>query len=248
MIAELLAAAALTATAPPTPTFSLGTTTAVPGDEVVVHATLPARLRPLRLYLVPQALARGIRSRFDQHAAFVGVFGRTALTFTAPPLDSGVYTLSYWCRACSRPGRTLIVARGRTLRIQMPSATETCPVTVTNGKGPPGLPPAARAHGNRLLGAFIGDGEYPVGADGTAFEKMIWVATPASWAPLSVTYRRIDTLEPARSAEVIKGNLSTFSGPSWASRLYFTAGCWKVAGRLRDVSLAFVVKVSGSRS
>jgi hypothetical protein len=245
MIAELVAAAALALAPAPPLMLSLDATSATPGDEVVIRATLPPRLRPLRLYLVPQTFAGRIRSRFDKRAEFVGVLRRTTLAFTVPPLDSAAYSLAYWCRACSRPGRTLIVARGRPLRVQMPAATETCPVTTANGRGPPGLPTSAAVHGNRLLGALIGDGEYTTGADGIAFVKMIWVATPASRAELGVIYQRIDTAEPTRSAEVISGNLSTFPGPSWASRLYFTAGCWRVAGRLRDISLTFVVSVVG---
>jgi hypothetical protein len=235
----LCSSAAASGAAPKPYRLTLGTTAATAGGEVSVRG--PAK--PLRLYLVPHALAQRIRSRFDPRVWFVGVLSRRQLSVTVPPVDSGVYAVAYWCRSCPQRGRTLIVARARPLRVQMPSTSESCLVTNANGKAPPGLRPSSGLHGNRMLGAFIGDGVYATGADGIAFQKMIWIAAPAAWGVLTVTYQRLDAPEPAKSSDGIEGTLSTFAGRSWAVRFYFTQGCWKVTGRIRDVSLSFVVKV-----
>jgi hypothetical protein len=44
-------------------------------------------------------------------------------------------------------------------------------------------------------------------------------------------------------AQAVPGTLMGYDGPSWASRMDLQPGCWKITGRLLDVSLSFVVQV-----
>jgi hypothetical protein len=62
--------------------------------------------------------------------------------------------------------------------------------------------------------------------------------------PFSVRYHRLDVPAPAISAETVRGTWHGFTGTaSWASRMHFGEGCWNVTGRVRDVSLSFVLEV-----
>ena len=223
--------------------LALDAAAAVPGDEVTVRGAVPARLGPLRLYLVRESHAREIRARSDPRAVFVGVLARGTLVFTLPPLDAGTYVLAYWCRRCVQGGRTLVVARASPLHVQVPNTAGACARSRPNGKRVPGLRPSAHLHGNGVLAAFVGDGRYVAPEpDGTVFTKMIWVAASAE-RPLEVSYRRIAGSGEETRAESIRGTLSGFAGPSWASRMYFSEGCWRVTGRIGDISLSFVVEV-----
>jgi hypothetical protein len=101
-------------------------------------------------------------------------------------------------------------------------------------------------HGNGALGLFLPrDGVLRArNADGTLFEKMIWAAVGPGGRKLFVRYERLDSSEPPLNAETIAGQLGGYLGPSWASRMYLKVGCWKVTGRVDDISLAFVVQVA----
>ena len=79
-------------------------------------------------------------------------------------------------------------------------------------------------------------------SDATVFDKWIWLARGVE-GELQVQYRRLDPPFEPIIATTIAGTLSIWDGPSWASRMYFQAGCWQVTGRVGDVSLSFVVKV-----
>jgi hypothetical protein len=100
-------------------------------------------------------------------------------------------------------------------------------------------------HSNGALGLFLPrDGVFRTpNADGTLFEKLIWAAAGASGRELVVRYELLDSSEPPLNSETIAGQLGGYSGPSWASRMHFTLGCWKVTGRVDEVNLAFVVQV-----
>lgn len=81
-----------------------------------------------------------------------------------------------------------------------------------------------------------------------ATKQIWWAAGTPSWADLAVWIRRLDVLGPKLPAQTVRGwwpQGSGFRGSgSWAARLHFPSeGCWKVTGRVRDVSLAFVVEV-----
>lgn len=208
--------------------------------------------RPIRLYLVPNQLARDVHNRFDQRAHFVGSLvpdrnGRGLLRFTVPPLESDRYTVGAWCPGCApySRGRTWsvihvtardVVPRYRPLmllRVTVPPA-KPCPVTRPNG---------GYWHRNGFLSARVGTGVFEftpdrVGPDGTLFEKQIWRASGV-WGDLIVRFQRLDVPGPALTAQTVSGH-----DRSWAARLRFPSeGCWKVTGRLDDITLSFVVKV-----
>jgi hypothetical protein len=214
-------------------------------DRVTVRAVGVQSGRPTRIYLVPTSATRSIRFPADPRLHFVGVLvpadGRGALTFNVPPLASGPYTA--WCRGCSRSrhgSRAL-------LRVTMPPATKRCPVTIPNGKTPPGAEPSPRFHWNGLLGTslpvdgvFVGHRREP---DGSIFDKLGWVPTGIGGV-LTVRGRRLDApSRPLRVLAVRWGYSSTGRG-GWASAVVFPSeGCWKLTGRVKDVSLSYVVKV-----
>jgi hypothetical protein len=262
--------------------FLFDPTTARPGEQVTVRtAWTPQRFRPsqqakplrppMRLYLVPNAVAGAVRSRFDKRIHFIGSIrpdrdGRGVLAFNVPALDSGSYAAAAWCPGCahSSRGRTFSVLGVRPetagqyrplmlLRVATPPATaETCPVTIPSGGRTLGPMPAR--HGNGLLwtglprdGTVAVDADR-VGPDGYIFwTKLIWIARGVH-GDLEVQVQRLDAPAPVLSPDVVSGRLSGWFGPSWASRMRFSsAGCWRVTGRVDDVSLSFVVKVVGPR-
>jgi hypothetical protein len=222
---------------------------------------------PSRLYLLRNDARVKVRSRFDPRLHFIGSIapdarGRGTLTFTVPPIDSGSYAAAVWCPTCARHsrGRTFSVLgvgagtvprfRSRMLLrvITPPSTADSCPVTIPNGNRPLG---ALRArHGNGLLWTgFPPDGTATVSADrldpeGSIFwTKLIWIANRVS-GDLKVVVRRLDRPAPVLRPDVVSGQLSGWSGPSWAARMRFSSeGCWKVTGRVENVSLSFVIKV-----
>jgi hypothetical protein len=246
-------------------------------DVVVRQAGTPASFgprnavrplqRPVRLYLVPSEIAPRIRSRNDPRLHFIGLFvhdrnGHGITTFTVPPLAAGKYAIASWCPGCPRfsRGRTFFVQsvspsttryRNR-MRLDVqaaPATAETCPATTPNGRVPRGVPKGTRTfHGNGVLAAAIPrDGVYvDRDGDGAVTDKMVWVArgTPAT---LAVRYERIDVAAAPITASTGRGTLAGFSGLSWASRMFYGDGCWKVTGRIGDVALSFEVEVQGAK-
>lgn len=220
--------------------------------------------RSVRIYLLPAEAAADVHSRFDGRLHFVGSVvpdrnGRGLLTFSVPPLDSKTYTLAYWCPGCAP------YSRGRTFFVQQPSqftaryraqtllrldATRTCPVTRPNRSRPPGQPAGPSWHGNGLLWAGLDpDGVYTptrgnVAADGSIFNKLAWVTTPATARP-AISGERIDAVAPPlRVRSVNLGSFSNATNPSFMSAVDFpTAGCWRLRARVGDVSLTYVVRV-----
>jgi hypothetical protein len=253
---------------------------AKPGDRVTVRTggtpenfalrnRVKPFLRPIRLYLVQHSLAGRIASRFDSRLSYVGSIvrdrrGRGVLTFTVPPVGTDDYAVASWCPSCAAYSRRTfhvqradgnVVPRYRPfmkLRVDAPSASDTCPVTIPNRSRP--LGERIPQHGNGALWAALpADGVFEfersrIGADGTVGTKQIWWAAGTSpWADLAVLVERFDGVGPKVSAQTVRGwpQNSGFRGSgSWAARLRFPSeGCWKVTGRVRDVSLAFVVEV-----
>lgn len=230
--------------------------------------TLRQRVKPLqppiRLYLVPNKFAPDVHSHFDSRAHFVGSLvpdarGRGLLRFTVPALESDNYTVGAWCPRCARYSRGQtwsviqvteqnVVARYRLfmlLRLTMPQATaDKCPVTRPNGSVPPGLRTrGVRFHGNRMLAvAVTGRGYADPDGDGLVGDKMVWIAGPLNGA-LKVRYWRIDAPGPTLKTSGISGTFGYAPAPSWVSRMSFTEGCWKITGRVQDISLSLVVRV-----
>lgn len=265
-------AAALASAASAALFFLFAPTGATPGDIVTVRLggtppgfTADRRERPfqraIRVYLVAVDEAGEIRGRFDRRLSFLGRLvpdarGRGLLRVTVPPLDTGDYVLAYWCPGCARHGsptfgvQTIpLVSRYRRLmglRVELPDPRETCPVTIPNAtSAPPGLERSARWHTNGFLWTGLpADGvlRSRLQPDGSIFEKWIWHV--AGWRveglPLAVSFERLDVPGAVGRAETVRG--TTFS--TWAARMRFPdEGCYRVTGRVGDVSLSYVVQV-----
>lgn len=221
------------------PRFTLGATAAVAGDELslrVERAPSPAQ-RELALYLVPRGAQ--VRSRLDERLSFVGyVRGvrHARLRFTVPPLAPGEYALAY------SSGRRVGIQPAPRIRVAAPRA-DGCHVTKPNGRAPGGRT-SPTFHGNGALWALLrADGT--VHANDLGGAKLIWAARAgvSPSARFTVEYQSLEQPVTHLSAEVVPGTLSGYGGPSWASRMRFQPGCWKITGRLLDTSLSYVVRV-----
>lgn len=209
--------------------------------------------RPIRLYLVPSAVAEDVSSRFDRRLHFVGSLypdknSRGILSFVVPPLDTGPYAIAYWCRTCAPYGRVAFgtqtvprVSRYRHLmglRIRMPAATETCPVS---GEGP---------YGNGLLSTTLPPDGIRFARrepDGTLFDKLGWLPHRSFPNTLTVRGERLDGPGQMRVLAVNWGHVYVNGQQgrgSWASAVVFPSeGCWKLSARVQDISLSYVVEV-----
>ena len=252
IVAVLAGTTALPAAAAPAaaPKFSFSESVVRPGEAVTLRLTRRPQpfSQPLRVYLVPEPAIANVRSRFDPRLTLIGSVARTraTVTFTVPPLEPGLYSLAYWCSRCKfARGKHLAVLRTPLLRIEEQSSPGGCPVTTPNGHAPPGAQPSIYLHGTGALWVFLPlDGVFETReTDGALFNKMIWLATGPGGRRLLVRYERLDAATSPLSAETIAGQLSGYNGESWASRMHFTVGCWKVTGRVGDASLVFVVEI-----
>ena len=221
------------------PRFTLGATAAVPGAELalrVERAPIPAQ-RELALYLVGRGVQ--VRSRLDERLSFIGyVRGvrRARLRFTVPPLAPGEYALAY------SSGRRFGIQSTLRIRVDAPR-TDGCHVTKPNGRAPGGRT-SPTFHGNGALWSQLrADGT--VQANDLGGAKLIWAARAgvSRSARFTVDYQLLEHPFTQLSAQVVPGTLSGYSGPSWASRMSFQPGCWKITGRLNDTSLSYVVRV-----
>lgn len=220
--------------------------------------------KPLRLYLVPAAVAGRIHSPLDRRLHFVGVVtpdarGRGAVSFQLPPVATGEYTLARWCRTCSS-GRTFVVVPGGTqtglpeaertlLRAELPDARETCPVTIpSRSTAPPGL----ERRPYWLTNGFLWTALPPEGVlrgrvapDGSVSTKWLWFAARVD-GDLRVRLERLDAPSAAVDAQTVRGWVEGFRGSAtWAARMRFpAAGCWRISGRVADVTLSYVVAVT----
>jgi hypothetical protein len=256
--------------------FLFGPTSAKPGERVTVRTGgTPASFRPsqrvkplqraMRLYLVPNAIAPKVRFRFDSRLHYIGSLVpdknlHGLLRFTVPPLASDRYAVAVWCPGCARfsGGRTFqvlhvdrnVVPRYQPLmllRVEMPSATATCPVTIPAGKAPPGERPSRGFHENGALWTRLPlDGTIAAERrpDGRFRDKFMWWAIGVT-GRLTIRGERLDARAPPISERGSSGWPPGFRGSAfWASIVFFpTEGCWRVTGRVRDISLSFVVEV-----
>ena len=222
---------------------------------------LPVR-QPIRLYLVPNRVAPEIRNRFDTRLHFVGNLvpdarGRGVLRFRAPPLDSGRYAISAWCPGCARysdRGRTFsvlavdnqIVPRYRArmaLRVRTTTADGRCPSTLPDSEN-------GSVYDNGLLSVPVDSSGAGLGQrqpDGSIFDKLGWIPVDGVVGQLSVRGERLDHRSPPLEVLGVNwGNSSSGKG-SWASAVRFpTEGCWRLTGRVRDISLTYVVSMLGT--
>jgi len=220
--------------------------------------------RPVRLYLVRDEVAVETHSRVDPRLNFIGSVvpdknGRGLLTFSAPPLDSGAYTLAYWCPGCANysRGRTFFIQQAdqfvqpyRAQALLRINTTQSCPVTLPNANRPAGQPRNVSWYGNGLLWAGIASGgiyavpQDRVGADGSIGDKLLWVTTPP-WRAPAISGERLDApAPPLRVLGVNQGSFSSADRPSFMSAVNFSAaGCWRLRARVGDLSLSYVVDV-----
>lgn len=211
---------------------------------------VPPLQRPIRVYLVPAESAAKVSGRYDVRLHYVGTIRRDrnfrgVLTFPLPALDSGSYAIASWCPGCATAsrGRTFFVqtiprvSRYRdemALRVRMPDAAKRCPVT----RG---------AYGNGLLSTNV-PGPNGVlatrkGQDGSLFQKVWWLPHRGLVGQLAVRGERLDAPGNMRVLSVNWGYSSDGRG-SWASAISFPSeGCWRLTGRVGDVSLTYVVEV-----
>lgn len=224
--------------------------------------------REMRLYLVRNAVADKVRARHDSRLHFIGSLrpdyrGRGVLTFPVPPLDSGSYAAAVWCPECARSsfGRTFFVLgvhprtvnrfrRLMLLRVVAPRATaDRCPVTQPSNDRPRGLE-GDRWYGNGKLWAWLPPGGVlrvapgQVNPDGSMFDKPGWLPTGIGGV-LAVHGRRIDGPAPPLRVHAVSWGHNTATGRGgWRSAItYPMEGCWKLTGRVEDVSLSYVLKV-----
>jgi hypothetical protein len=228
--------------------------------------------RAMRLYLVREADASKVRTRFDRRLAFVAQIApdrnvHGLATFTVPPLDSGDYVAAVWCPDCAKTsaGRTFFTLPLRRdvsaryqplmrLHVDMPSATARCPVTLPRGGKPPlTRRPQPQWHGNSLLWTWLAlDGTFEAGRDnqgwegdppGSIADKLYWFAR--SYGNLTVRGERLDSDAPPLVVHSVNlGSSPSWSGPTWATAVSFPSeGCWRLTARLGDVSLSYVMRV-----
>lgn len=249
LIAVAALACGAAAEAREAPRFSLSATTAVAGDivELRVRSTAQAPEATIRLYLVARGAAGKVRSRFDPRLNFIGTLGASRparLAFTVPPLEPGSYALAYWCRGCLPPGKGVGIQSSPALRVTAP-AGEGCPTTKPNGNAPPGVPRSTwKFHGNGFLAVLLPSNATTLTTNSLGGYKMLWVAKPGVGGSFRVIYRMLETPSAPLEADTVSGSLSGYDGPSWASRMSFEPGCWRIAPRVLDVSLSFVVQVA----
>jgi hypothetical protein len=194
-----------------------------------------------------------VRSRFDSRLHFVGRIipdrnSRGVLNFHVPPLDTGLYAVAYWCRACAQYSRGVSfgvqtvprVSRYRRwmgLRVRLPNAQRSCPVT--RGEV-----------GNGFLSTTLpADGvlSRPRQSDGSLFDKLGWLPRKGFTGTLKV---RGEQLDGDGELRVLSVNWGYATAPgrdpvgSWRSAVEFPdEGCWRLTGRVGDVALSYVVKV-----
>jgi hypothetical protein len=259
-----IAAAIVVSTAHSALFFLFEPTAASANDMVTVRLggtpatfTLDQREEPfepaIRLYLVPRDVAARVGSRFDRRLHFVGAIVpdrrfRDVLTFRAPPLDTGRYALAAWCPGCAARsfGRTFFVQkvpqvsrfrRWMGLSLRLPAQRESCPVTTGR-------------HGNGFLSvALPEDGLLAMQRepDGTLFDKLGWLPKKGWGGSLTVHGERLDAPGRMRVLNVFWGH-SFVNGRrvrgSWMTPVELPSeGCWRISGRVADISLSYVVKV-----
>lgn len=229
-----------------TPRFSLSTTEATWDNQVVLRVEKGAVTprQEVRLYLAPTGIARSMRSRFNARLSFIGTVQakrHARLVFTVPPLDAGSYELAFWCRKCLSNPPAIEVQPAARLIVTAP-AGESCPATEPNERGPRGPQggPGLRWHGNGELGAFLrSDGNLVTNALGGY--KLLWAGKEGLDGKMVVRYRKL--YPPSEWLTTLRTGWFREGYRVWPSQMDFTPGCWQIVGRIRDVSLSFVVSV-----
>lgn len=87
-------------------------------------------------------------------------------------------------------------------------------------------------------------------ADGPIFDKFGWIPVDGLVGRLVVNGERLDVPSPPLKGLAVNWGNSFPSGQgSWASAVVFPSeGCWRLTGRVRDLSLTYVVSMRGSQA
>jgi hypothetical protein len=227
---------------PPPPLVTFERVEAAAGEMVNVRLQ---RLRaPVRVYLAP--VGKRVRSAADPRLEYIAFAkprrARASVAFRVPPLP-GRYAA--WCVGC----RT-----GRALRISMPAATaETCPVTLPERAGPPGLDDGWGPYQSNgaLWGQSPLSGVWTPPADrvlpdGSVGTKLFWWAAGVDGA-FGLAGQRLDAAAPPLLVHgVNRGTQAGFRGSAtWATPVTFPSlGCWRLRARVVDTNLRFAVNLT----
>lgn len=120
-----------------------------------------------------------------------------------------------------------------------------CAATRPNGKSPPGER-SRLSHGNGKLWVelwprgHVRASKDEVGPNGSIAMKFPW--TRGVRGELEITGRRLDAEAPPVRAEIPEGYGSI--GFQASGIIFPTQGCWEITGRVGNVSLSFVTKVT----
>jgi hypothetical protein len=123
-----------------------------------------------------------------------------------------------------------------------------CPLTLPDGRTPPGEQPSREDHGNGALwtvlppnGTIVATREFVL-ADGSMRIKFPWWGSRRANAHLRISGLSLSRRGQPLRASIIPG--LTRAPHFWASGIIFpTEGCWRVTGTAGDASLTFVVLV-----
>lgn len=221
-------------------------TAETPQDFALSRRLRPYR-RPIRLYVVSDALAAGVRSVESPRLNYVGTLvpdarGRGLLRLAVPPLDPGRYVVASWCPTCPTAG-----SRGRA-RIHRDTSLQILPAELCPAESAGARPPPIPAYGNGLLstsvpqpGTIVAEAE----PDGSLFQKLGWIPNRIlGGLNLTVRGERVDEVAPPMRVLRVSWGTSSDGRGSWASAVLFPSeGCWRISGRVADVSLTYTVRV-----
>jgi hypothetical protein len=141
-----------------------------------------------------------------------------------------------------------------------------CPVTIPNGRTPPGERRSPDYHGNgRLWTGLVRDGKFTVAPrseyigpngkvavdglllpDGSVAIKAPWWRGPGVRGRIRLRARRLDRPAP-RVDRTVSPHGYGLTGFQAMTLNLPTTGCWKVTGSARDASLTFVTLVWRAR-
>ena len=255
LAAALAAAETAVGGVAPAPVVRFEPAWAEAGQFVSVQLTGAPRgnRKPVRLYLYRRGVGAEPRSRLDPRLHFLGLVapdtrGRGALGVRMPPLGTGTYSVAVSCPGCAGP---------RGSGVSVPSGTSVRVVTPT-----PGLTAARR----RRRAGWAGRGR---GCTATGSSRSSSAPTERTWASenrtvrsptssagshervstgrLAWTGQRLDAPSPPMRVLAVTWGYSSAGKGSWASAVVFPSeGCWRLTGRVEDVSLTYVVRVVGA--
>jgi hypothetical protein len=233
--------------------FVLDSRAAEPADVVTIRiagtqrgftvedAEKPFR-KAMRLYLVRSDISATVRSRFDPRLHFIGRIVpdrrmRGLLSFVVPPLETAAYDIVFWCPECAGGRGNRIFGMWPELRIRMRDPSAACPVT----RG---------VHGNGFLSVTLpANGVLAMirEPDGTFFNKLGWLPKKGFGGELEVRGDRLDAPGRLRVLQVSWGHVfvnGVRGRGSWRSAVTFPSeGCWRLTGRVADISLSYAVEV-----